>query len=221
LEAQPSIPPDAGTDFLLASVRQHPSINAGVIVEFRDVNGRPIAVVEGKPAPLRRTSASSVISVLTVLSDLEFATRGADRLVGSFRAIRLRMASPSEMRGHPVPARAADALREHIASGLKQHGRWAVVDAASEAGETGAADVLDCSLEVPLSVPSSATLRCEDVHARPVVTIQGSNCRSCYGPFQFSPEGDIRRTGDDLVKNFKEHHDRVERIYAPQLRATP
>jgi hypothetical protein len=198
----PANPANAGHDHLIATVRRHPSIRGGVIVEFRDFEKRLIATVEGSPFALRPTPTGSIIRVVTMLDELSYQTSGADRIVGSFSTLRIRSLS----------ANTSD-LRDRIAARLRERGPWMIVDSAPDNTD----DILDCALAAKESIPPVVEFKCVDSRTRPVVTIVGSNCRSCLRGFQFSPKGDMKRAADDLADQLVAHRTLVERLYAAQL----
>jgi hypothetical protein len=84
-----SLPADAGTDVLIASVR---ASNSSVVIEFIDVSGRPIASLQGLPLPLNRTTGGALVDAVRRLYELGYqadrdSIRGAERrLQGSFKS---------------------------------------------------------------------------------------------------------------------------------------
>jgi len=199
----PENPTNGGRDHLVATVRRHPSIRAGVIVEFSDIEKRVIASVEASPPALRPTTTGSIIKIVIILYDLAFQTKGADRTVGSFSTLHIRTDSED-----------ASELRERVTSRLRERGPWAIVTSAPDNRD----DVLDCSLHAEASIPPAVRFKCIDANSRPVVSISGSNCRSCFGAAEFAPKGDMKRAADDLANELLAHRALMERLYAPQLR---
>ena len=191
----------AASEVLFARANSDTAKKGGVVVEFADRAGVPVAIIRESSSYIASAARPPLRRVLQTLEALSRATQTARRLVMSFPMIHVR------------PDGTENGLRARVIKSLQQRGPWKIIDVMSDLQSTKGDDVLVCELR---STTGNVGLRCA-TGSELVVNVTGGSCRSCFGEWRFRPSADTIAAADAAVQALVDHRTLVEQIYSPQL----
>jgi hypothetical protein len=207
---------------LVATARPDPARRRGIVIEFADTDGDPVAVVHG-------STIGSAIGVLNELSGRTTGDRGrsrAPRPVGAYRIMHLSYQSP-------IGRSDEFDLLPRLMAALRQRGPWELVGALPTESDPRRAETVQCVVWHGRGLPTAVSMRCHALRpgaaggaalpfdpsqADHVLFLSGRSCKGCFGAdFAFtSTRTRAIAAADDLVRDLLEHVELEQRIYAPQ-----